>query len=87
MTSQSSRMPGNRSTTVSSCPWSMSYLPMSPSRTRRVSSPLTHIYFLRNHGHAVISIKANCVDSTQPAEVVFARDVNELQKEKFKPKE
>ncbi|KZT53553.1 fibrillarin-like protein [Calocera cornea HHB12733] len=43
--------------------------------------------FLKNHGHAVISIKANCIDSTLPAEVVFASEVKKLQKEKFKPKE
>ncbi|KZO99479.1 fibrillarin-like protein [Calocera viscosa TUFC12733] len=43
--------------------------------------------FLKNHGHAVISIKANCIDSTQPAEVVFASEVKKLQKEKFKPRE
>ncbi|KZO99472.1 hypothetical protein CALVIDRAFT_462024, partial [Calocera viscosa TUFC12733] len=43
--------------------------------------------FLKNHGHAVISIKANCIDSTQPAEVVFASEVKQPQKEKFKPRE
>ena len=29
-------------------------------------------YFLKNDGHFVISIKANCIDSTVPAEAVFA---------------
>lgn len=43
--------------------------------------------FLRNHGHAVISIKANCIDSTAPAEVVFASEVKRLQEEMFKPME
>jgi rRNA 2'-O-methyltransferase fibrillarin len=43
--------------------------------------------FLRNNGHAVISIKANCIDSTAPAEVVFASEVKKLQGEKFKPME
>ena len=41
-----------------------------------------------NHpGHIVISIKANCIDSTVPAEVVFAKEVKKLQEEKIKPQE
>ena len=43
--------------------------------------------FLKNGGHAVISIKANCIDSTAPAEVVFASEVKKLQSEMFKPLE
>uniref|UniRef100_A0A8R1I265 rRNA 2'-O-methyltransferase fibrillarin n=1 Tax=Caenorhabditis japonica TaxID=281687 RepID=A0A8R1I265_CAEJA len=43
--------------------------------------------FLRNGGHAVISIKANCIDSTAEPEVVFAGEVNKLKEEKFKPLE
>lgn len=43
--------------------------------------------FLRNGGYAVISIKANCVDSTVDPEVVFASEIDKLRKEKFKPKE
>ncbi|KAH7107681.1 fibrillarin-like protein [Auriculariales sp. MPI-PUGE-AT-0066] len=43
--------------------------------------------FLKNGGHAVISIKANCIDSTAPAEQVFAAEVARLQKESFKPLE
>jgi len=43
--------------------------------------------FLKNGGHAVISIKANCIDSTLPAQQVFAAEVARLQKEQFKPLE
>jgi rRNA 2'-O-methyltransferase fibrillarin len=38
-------------------------------------------------GHFVISIKASCIDSTAPAEAVFAAEVKKLQKEQFKPRE
>ncbi|GAA0144512.1 RNA processing factor [Lithospermum erythrorhizon] len=44
-------------------------------------------YFLKAGGHFVISIKANCIDSTVPAEVVFAQEVKKLQSEQFKPME
>lgn len=44
-------------------------------------------YFLKNGGHTVISIKASCVDSTQPPEVIFAQEVDVLRKHKFKPLE
>merc|ERR1711937_1088652 len=37
--------------------------------------------FLKNDGHSVISIKANCIDSTAPAEHVFAKEVQKLQGE------
>jgi len=43
--------------------------------------------FLKNDGHSVISIKANCIDSTAPAEHVFAKEVTKLQAEQFKPLE
>lgn len=43
--------------------------------------------YLKNGGHFVISIKANCIDSTVPAEAVFAREVKKLQQEQFKPAE
>ena len=43
--------------------------------------------FLKNGGHAVISIKANCIDSTAQPEAVFAGEVNKLKEEKFKPRE
>jgi len=44
-------------------------------------------YFLKNGGGFVISIKANCIDSTAPAEHVFAQQVVELKKSLFRPKE
>lgn len=43
--------------------------------------------FLKTGGHFVMSIKANCIDSTAPAEVVFAKEVKKLQEEKFRPSE
>jgi len=43
--------------------------------------------FLKNAGFVVISIKANCIDSTAEAEAVFAGEVNKLRQEKIKPKE
>jgi len=42
-------------------------------------------YFLKNGGHFVISIKANCIDSTAPAEAVFAAEIKKLQTMDFKP--
>jgi rRNA 2'-O-methyltransferase fibrillarin len=44
-------------------------------------------HFLKNAGHFLISIKANCIDSTAAPEVVFAQQVAELKKVQFKPKE
>jgi len=44
-------------------------------------------YFLKNEGNFVISIKANCIDSTAPAEQVFVNEVKKLQEEQFKPME
>eukprot|EP01106_Pelomyxa_sp_JSP_P004827 TRINITY_DN1773_c0_g1_i6.p1 TRINITY_DN1773_c0_g1~~TRINITY_DN1773_c0_g1_i6.p1 ORF type:complete len:184 (+),score=75.28 TRINITY_DN1773_c0_g1_i6:218-769(+) len=43
--------------------------------------------FLKNGGHFIISIKANCIDSTAPADLVFAQEVKKLQQEMFKPME
>ncbi|KAJ5204715.1 rRNA methyltransferase NOP1 [Penicillium cinerascens] len=43
--------------------------------------------FLKDGGGAVISIKANCIDSTAAADVVFAREVQKMREEKIKPKE
>ncbi|XP_066334307.1 rRNA 2'-O-methyltransferase fibrillarin 2-like [Miscanthus floridulus] len=44
-------------------------------------------YFLKHGGHFVISIKANCIDSTLPAEAVFAAEVEKLKAGQFKPAE
>lgn len=56
-----------------------------PDQARIVA--LNAQYFLKNEGHFVISIKANCIDSTAPAEAVFAREVKKLQEDGFKPME
>lgn len=42
-------------------------------------------HFLKTDGHYVISIKANCIDSTVPAAQVFAQQVEEMKKEGLKP--
>ncbi|EPY38042.1 rRNA 2'-O-methyltransferase fibrillarin [Angomonas deanei] len=41
--------------------------------------------FLRNGGHYVISIKANCIDSTQEASVVIASEMEKLKNDRLKP--
>ena len=43
--------------------------------------------FLKNSGHFVISIKANCIDSTAAPEAVFAGEVKKMKAEKMKPVE
>jgi len=44
-------------------------------------------YFLKNGGHFMISIKANCIDSTAAAEAVIASEIKKLQEMDFKPHE
>lgn len=44
-------------------------------------------YYLKIGGHIVMSIKANCVDSTAAPEAVFASEVKKLQEERIKPLE
>ncbi|XP_065347726.1 rRNA 2'-O-methyltransferase fibrillarin isoform X1 [Cloeon dipterum] len=56
-----------------------------PDQARIVS--LNSSYFLKNGGHFVISIKANCIDSTAQPEAVFADEVKKLQADKMKPQE
>lgn len=56
-----------------------------PDQARIVAINAHH--FLRNQGHIVISIKANCIDSTAEPEAVFAGEVNKLKSEKIKPLE
>ena len=41
--------------------------------------------FVKNRGHFVIAIKASCVDSTLPPEVVYANEVQILREQKFRP--
>lgn len=43
--------------------------------------------FLKVGGGVVISIKANCIDSTAPAEQVFANEVTKMREERIKPLE
>ena len=56
-----------------------------PDQARIVA--LNSHHFLKNGGHFVISIKANCIDSTVPAEAVFSSEVEKLKAEQLKPKE
>ncbi|KIY49062.1 Fibrillarin [Fistulina hepatica ATCC 64428] len=42
-------------------------------------------YFLKDGGHIIISVKASCVDSTIPPDVVFASQREELEKNSCKP--
>ncbi len=43
--------------------------------------------FLKVGGGVVVSIKANCIDSTAAPEAVFAREVTKLREERIKPLE
>ncbi|EMP37982.1 rRNA 2'-O-methyltransferase fibrillarin [Chelonia mydas] len=43
--------------------------------------------FLKNRGQFIISIKANCIDSTVVPEAVFASEVKKMQQENMKPQE
>ena len=43
--------------------------------------------FLKVGGGVLVSIKANCIDSTAKPEVVFASEVQKLRSERIKPKE
>ncbi|KAL1997725.1 hypothetical protein VTN02DRAFT_946 [Thermoascus thermophilus] len=43
--------------------------------------------FLKQDGGVIVSIKANCIDSTAKPEVVFAREVQKMREERIKPKE
>lgn len=56
-----------------------------PDQARIVAINAHH--FLKNGGHFVISIKANCIDSTAEPEAVFAGEVEKLKQERLKPLE
>lgn len=56
-----------------------------PDQARIIALNAHH--FLKTGGHIVISIKANCIDSTVDAATVFAREVKKLQEERIKPQE
>merc|ERR1719476_560838 len=44
-------------------------------------------HFLKNGGHAVMAIKASCIDSTAAPEAVFRREVTKLHEDNFRPLE
>lgn len=56
-----------------------------PDQTRIVA--LNASYFLKEKGGVLISIKANCIDSTASPQKVFAGEIEKLRKESIKPKE
>ena len=56
-----------------------------PDQARIIT--LNASYFLKNGGGIVISIKANCIDSTVAAEIVFAQERQKLVENQVKPKE
>ncbi|KAI9231502.1 MAG: Fibrillarin-domain-containing protein, partial [Podila humilis] len=56
-----------------------------PDQSRIVGINAHH--FLKNNGHIVISIKANCIDSTVDAATVFAGEIPKLQEQRIKPQE
>jgi len=56
-----------------------------PDQARIVAINAHH--FLKNRGNFVISIKANCIDSTAAPEAVFAGEVKKMKAEKMKPVE
>ncbi|RVD92258.1 fibrillarin [Tubulinosema ratisbonensis] len=56
-----------------------------PDQSRIVA--LNASYFLKNKGGILISVKANCVDSTISPQQVFANEIEVLKKENVKPKE
>ncbi|GBO14855.1 rRNA 2'-O-methyltransferase fibrillarin [Araneus ventricosus] len=41
--------------------------------------------YLKDEGHFIISIKANCIDSTASPEAVYANEVEKLRQDKLKP--
>ncbi len=43
--------------------------------------------FLKVDGGILVSVKANCIDSTAKPEVVFANEVKKMREERIKPKE
>jgi rRNA 2'-O-methyltransferase fibrillarin len=54
-----------------------------PDQARIIALNAHH--FLKQNGHIVISVKANCIDSTAPAEAVFAGEIKKLKAEMIKP--
>jgi len=56
-----------------------------PDQARIVS--LNAGMFLKNNGWFIVSIKANCIDSTAKPESVYLSEIEKLKKDSCKPKE
>lgn len=54
-----------------------------PDQARIVG--LNAYHYLKVGGGVVVSVKANCIDSTAAPEMVFAREVQKMKEEKIKP--
>lgn len=52
----------------------------------RIIAENCHMY-LKNGGKFLISLKANCIDSTNSPDVVFANEVNKMKEYNLTPKE
>lgn len=52
----------------------------------RIIAENCHMY-LKNGGKFLISLKANCIDSTNAPDVVFANEVNKMKEYNLTPKE
>jgi rRNA 2'-O-methyltransferase fibrillarin len=55
-----------------------------PDQARIVGLNAHH--FLKVGGGVIVSIKANCIDSTAEPAQVFSREVDKLREERIKPK-
>jgi rRNA 2'-O-methyltransferase fibrillarin len=54
-----------------------------PDQARILSINAQH--FLKTGGYFIITIKASCIDSTVDASLIFAKEVQKLQKDNFRP--
>jgi rRNA 2'-O-methyltransferase fibrillarin len=54
-----------------------------PDQARIISINANH--FLKTGGYFIITIKASCIDSTLDPSIIFSKEVQKLQKEKFRP--
>jgi rRNA 2'-O-methyltransferase fibrillarin len=54
-----------------------------PDQARILSINAQH--FLKNGGYFIITIKASCIDSTADASLIFAKEVQKLQNDNFRP--
>jgi rRNA 2'-O-methyltransferase fibrillarin len=56
-----------------------------PDQARIVTINANH--YLKTGGYFIITIKASCIDSTVDPSLIFSKEVQKLQKEKFRPLE